>query len=159
MNTPRARCSSLPNIVILLALAGLLVHSPGTTHGQNGTLGVAYPIQGITIDGDLTDWPKELRSYPIERIEFGDTFSGSDDLKASFRIGYNPSEHALCVAVEVRDNSVVLEAPGELSWNGQDGCDLFIDAIHDEQGAAVVQYARWGNQNRVYGPPEVSERS
>ncbi len=128
-----------------------------STYGQNGAVGIAFPAQGITIDGDLADWPVGMRTYPIECIEFGDKLGGKGDLKAHFRIAYNAAEHALYVAVEVQDDSVVLDGPGEALWNGQDGCDLFIDAIHSGSGSPVTQYARYGNQNRIFGP-EASAR-
>ena len=95
-----------------------------------------------------------MQTYPIERIEFGDKLGGKDDLKAHFRIAYNAGERALYVAVEVRDDSVVLDGPGEAAWNAQDGCELFIDAAHAGSGSPVIQYARYGNQDRVVGPVE-----
>ena len=64
------------------------------TYGQNGAVGIAYPAKGITVDGDLGDWPKGLQTYPIERVEFGDKLAGKDDLKAHFRIAYNAGERA-----------------------------------------------------------------
>ena len=131
----------------------------GSTYGQNGAVGIAYPAKGITIDGDLSDWPKNLHTYPIERVEFGDKLVGNDDLNAHFRIAYNAGEHALYIAVEVRDDSVVLDGPGEVVWNNQDGCELFIDAAHAGSGSPIVQYARYGNQNRIVGPLEASEKT
>ena len=34
----------------------------------------------------------------------------------------------------------------EVSWNSQDGCELFIDAVHAASGSALTQYARYGDQ-------------
>ncbi len=62
-------------------------------------LGIAYPANGITIDGDLGDWPKGLQAYPIDRIVYGDKASGEKELKAHFRLAYNPGERALYVAM------------------------------------------------------------
>ena len=144
----------------LVALfAGVLLSGSSPAYCQNGAVGIAYPAKGITVDGDLSDWPKGLQTYPIERIEFGDKLAGKDDLNAHFRIAYNASERALFFAVEVRDDSLVLDGPGQPVWNAQDGCELFIDAEHAGSGSFVVQYARYGNQNRVVGPPEASEKT
>ena len=49
--------------------------------------------------------------------------------------------------------------PGEPVWDAQDGCELFIDAAHAGSGSPVIQYARYGNQNQVVGPPEASEKT
>ncbi len=157
MNVCRTSSSNVRGLVALFAAVMLIASSP--TYGQNGAVGFAYPEKGITVDGDLSDWPKTLQTYPIERIEFGDKPGGHDDLKAQFRIAYNPGERALYVAVEVQDDSVVLDGPGEVVWNAQDGCELFIDAAHAGSGSPIVQYARYGNQNRIVGPREASEKT
>ncbi|WP_435010659.1 serine hydrolase [Tundrisphaera lichenicola] len=140
-----------------LLLAAILI-GPSPTFGQNGSVGVAYPASGIAIDGDLGDWPEGATRYPIERIEFGDKLGSPDDLKAQFRIAFNAKEHALYVAVEVIDDSIVLDGPGEAVWNTQDGCELFIDALHSVSGSSFQQYARYGGQNRVVGAQEGLEK-
>ena len=157
MNACRTSLSNDRSLVAIFAAVMLIGSSP--TYGQNGALGIAYPAKEITVDGDLSDWPKGLQTYPIERIEYGDKLGGKDDLSAHFRIAYNAGEHALYVAVLVRDDSVVIDCPGEALWNTQDSCELFIDAVHAGSGSPVVQYARYGNQNRVVGPPKASEKS
>jgi CubicO group peptidase (beta-lactamase class C family) len=157
MNACRTSFSVDLRLVALFAAMIFIGSSP--TYGQNGALGIAYPVKEITIDGDLSDWPKSLQTFPIERIEFGDKLGGKDDLKAHFRIAYNLGERALFVAVVVQDDSVVPDGPGEALWNTQDSCELFIDAAHAGNGSPVVQYARYGNQNRVVGPAEASEKT
>ena len=59
----------------------------------------------------------------------------------------------------MRDDSIVLDGPGEAAWDAQDGCELFIDAAHAGGGSPVIQYARYGNQDRVVGPPEAPEKT
>jgi CubicO group peptidase (beta-lactamase class C family) len=139
---------------LVALLAAVIVIGWYPAYGQNGAVGIAYPATGITVDGDLSDWPKDLQTYPIDRVEFGDKLVGKDDLEAHFRFTYDPGERALYVAVEVRDDSIVLDGPGEISWNTQDGCELFIDAAHAGSGTPVFQYARYGDRNQVYGPIE-----
>ncbi len=152
MNARRTSSSLDRRLVILFAVAILI--GSHEAHGQNGAVGIAHPAKGIAVNGDLSDWPDGLRAYPIERIEYGDKLGGKDDLEAHFRLAYNPGERALYVAVEVRDDSVVLDGPGDVSWNAQDGCELFIDAAHAGSGSPVIQYARYGDRNQVYGPVE-----
>jgi CubicO group peptidase (beta-lactamase class C family) len=157
MNACRTSFSVDLKLVALFAAMIFIGSTP--TYGQNGALGTAYPVKEITIDGDLSDWPKGLQTFPIERIEFGDKLGGKDDLKAHFRIAYNVRERAIFIAVVVQDDSVVPDGPGEALWNTQDSCELFIDAAHAGNGSPVVQYARYGNQNRVVGPAEASEKT
>src|SRR5271155_3561959 len=124
------------HLVSLVAATMLLGAS--STYGQNGSVGVAYPATGIKIDGDLSDWPKNATTYPIARVEYGDKLAGKDDLKAQFRITYDMAEHALYVAVEVHDDSIVLDGPGVARWDAQDGCEIFANAAHAGSGSPVV---------------------
>ncbi|APW61785.1 serine hydrolase [Paludisphaera borealis] len=155
------RTSSTIRWRLAACFAALMLIGAKSTLGQNGAVGIAYPAQGITIDGDLGDWPVGLKTYPIERIEFGDKLKGEDDLKAHFRFAYNPGEHALYVAVEVEDDSAVLDKPGvgDVAWDAQDGCELYIDSAHAGSGSPVFQYARYGNRNQFVGPLESAEKT
>ena len=141
------RCLIDRHLVSLFAATMFLGASP--TYGQNGSVGVAYPATGIKIDGDLSDWPKNATTYPVARVEYGDKLAGKDDLNAQFRVAYIVAEHALYVAVEVSDNSIVLDGPGVARWDAQDGCELFVNAAHAGSGSPVVQYVRYGNQSQV----------
>ena len=49
-------------LVALFAAVMLIASSP--TYGQNGAVGIAYPAKGITVDGDLSDWPKTCKRTP-----------------------------------------------------------------------------------------------
>ncbi len=144
-------------LVSLFTAAMFLGSSP--TYGQNGSVGVAYPATGIKIDGELSDWPKNATTYPIARVEHGDKLAGKDDLNAQFRVAYSVAEHALYVAVEVSDNSIVLDGPGVARWDAQDGCELFVNAAHAGSGSPIVQYARYGNQSQVVGPSGATDRA
>ena len=99
----------------LVALfAAFMVIESYPAYGQNGAVGIAYPAKGITIDGDLSDWPKGLRTYPIDRIEYGDKLAGKDDLKAQFRIAYNAAEHAPSMSPSRCGTiPIVLDGPGQ----------------------------------------------
>jgi CubicO group peptidase (beta-lactamase class C family) len=143
--------SALASNALGAAMLFLFV-ATGPAYGQNGAVGIAYPASGITVDGDLSDWPEDLRTYPIGHVEAGDPPRDDADLKASFRIAYNVRGRALYVAVEVRDDSIVLDGPGEAAWDAQDGCELYIDAAHSGSGSPVIQYARYGDQDRNFGP-------
>jgi len=101
---------------------------------------LAYPIDDITIDGNLDDWPDDMRRYPIARVEYGDPIKGTGDFEAWFRIGYNASQNALYVAVEVRDESAVKS----WSWQDTDGCNMYIDSSHAQEDSAADQFITYG---------------
>jgi CubicO group peptidase (beta-lactamase class C family) len=157
MNARPAPLSIDRRLVSLFAAAMFLGSSP--TFGQNGSVGLAYPATGIKIDGDLSDWPKNATTYPIARVEYGDKLAGKDDLSAQFRMAYDMAEHALYIAVEVHDDSIVLDGPGVARWDAQDGCEIFVNAAHAGSGSPVVQYVRYGNQSQVVGPSEAIDKS
>ena len=144
---------------LVSVIAAAIILGSGPTYGQNGSFGVAYPATGIKIDGELSDWPKNATTYPIARVEHGDKLAGKNDLNAQFRMAYNVAEHALYVAVEVSDDSIVLDGPGDARWDSQDGCEIFVNAAHAAGGSPIVQYARYGNQNQVVGPPGATDQA
>ena len=100
-------------IICLLALST-------ATHAQNGAAATAMPISGITVDGDLSDWPESLTQFPISYPESGDPPQSPEDLQATFRMAYDQHEQLLYVAVLVQDESIVL------ADNKGDLCELYI---------------------------------
>jgi signal transduction histidine kinase/ligand-binding sensor domain-containing protein/CheY-like chemotaxis protein len=66
-------------------------------------LALAYPVSGIQIDGNLSDWPSNLPRYPITFSGLGELPTDSRDLSAEFWAGYNEAEQALYIAGEVQD--------------------------------------------------------
>ena len=54
---------------LLAALALTLL--AGAVRAHNGAVALAAPATGIRLDGDLSDWPADLRRYPIARAEYG----------------------------------------------------------------------------------------
>ncbi|MBT4503662.1 MAG: response regulator [Gemmatimonadetes bacterium] len=136
----------------LLPLIGLLLLTIPPAYAHNGALAIAAPLSGITIDGDLSDWPEDLERYPISMPEFGVRPRNAEDLQAAFRLGYNLTEKALYIAVEVQDESVVV-LPGSRTWNNQDGCDIHIDLEHRDDQSPVRQYALWGDARNVFASP------
>ncbi len=108
-------------------------------------LALALPISGITVDGDLSDWPREMPALPI-RNEFGaygptDTelvdLDISEDLSPSFRVGYDPDEQLLYVAVEVRDD-ILYTVGGHVA--STDACEIYVSGLQT-QDHRPIQYA------------------
>ncbi len=116
---------------------------------------VVYPVNGIKIDGDPSDWPAELKSYPIQRAEVGNQPADNEDLSASFKAGYSEADQALYVLVEVNDDSQVVDpTAGQYRWDVQDGCELYVDARHLPEKARLAQYTRYGDSLNAYGNNE-----
>ena len=126
-------------------LSFLLLAAPIRAH--NGAAAIAVPIDGIAIDGNLVDWPADMRSYPIEIIQFGDLSEGPFDLSAAFRVGYEGQKNRLYLAVEIQDQSVMMDTSKYAPWRSMDGCEIYLDALHDDRRSAAVQYATSGKSN------------
>jgi len=112
---------------------------------HNGAVAIAVPVDGITVDGDLSDWPNDLERYPIEWLAWRDAPRDSDDLEGSFRIGFSVEENALYLAVSVRDESTVIDPADPRTWWERDGCEVYVDPDHQEEPRGIGQYHAYGD--------------
>lgn len=126
----------------------LLLLFPLGARAHNGAVTVGVPVEGIVVDGDLSDWPDGL---VWNRLHFltRDLPEDSNDLQGRFAVGYSVEENALYVTVEVQDESLVLEA-GNLQWDSVDGCELYVDVGHSEEDVSVGQYRITGTVPGIY---------
>ena len=136
------QCLAIWGVVLLL----LGLACPAVAH--NGAVAVVVPVEGITIDGDLSDWP-DMMHYPITRAEYGMNPVNEADFNGEFYLGYNKDENALYLALEILDESVVIDTTVKASWDTQDGCEIYIETAHADRDAYTTQYARWGQSNRA----------
>ena len=133
--------------VIILGLVLLLV-LPYSTQAHNGSLAIAVPVEEVVIDGDLSDWPVDVTWNPLQS-RWGASPEDVQDLQAHFAVAYNVEENALYVAVEVRDDSPVLEAE-DLQWYNVDGCQLYVDPEHTEEDVPIGTFRMWGLRPDTY---------
>jgi CubicO group peptidase (beta-lactamase class C family) len=145
---PICRLALLVDRRLVLGFAAVMLIGAKPTYGDNGAVAVVRPVRGIIVDGDLADWPKDVVTYPVASYDYGDKPGSKEDLSAQFRIGYNAGEHAIYVAVEVQDNSSILDDSPTARWDSQDGCEIYVQA---KISSPVVQYCRLGNKNQIYG--------
>lgn len=107
---------------------------------HNGAVCYAYPVSGIKIDGNLSDWPKTALLYPLEvQLEEGQAYDKSD-CSAFFQLGYDLKNRSLYIALEIMDDDIVEDSSGNPQWNSQDGVELSIDAQHLPFGSGVASY-------------------
>lgn len=99
----------------------------------------AAPLDGITIDGRIDDWPKNIIRYPIRN--HGKAYGPSDidtadldtspDLSPEMMVGFNPKDNLLYIAVMVRDDSVYVERnPVNRNCFMSDACEVYVDGAH-----------------------------
>ncbi len=133
-------------------------------------------LTGITIDGDLKDWPAALPRYPIRNLYIlppyyglngldGADLSTSADFSAAFSVGYSPEEQVIYLAVIVRDDKSIVGHDG--FWD-TDAVEVYLDGRRSEdvvngfpEGATgetvdagklpVLQYIGIPGEGRVYG--------
>ena len=106
------------------------IFANNVVYGSNGKIAYAYPMDGITIDGQLQDWPSDMAIYKLDFCFYGEHPRNDEDFNASFRLGYNMKEQALYLSVEVRDEIYHIDTSSNRSWNSQDVLQLFIDGQH-----------------------------
>ena len=111
----------------------------------------ALPLDKITIDGSLDDWPQDMVRYPIQNTELGDKPKGRNDFEGHFYVGYGLEENAIYVAMEITDESTVIDTNGSSNWDSQDGLELYVNELHLPSGSPVSQYSEYGADRLAFG--------
>jgi hypothetical protein len=101
----------------------------------------APALSGITIDGDLKDWPPAMPRHTIAHMQSVPPrngpgglehafFATSPDLSAAFSVGYDPKEQVVYVAVIVRDDTLIV---GNTSAWDTDSVKIYINGLHSDK--------------------------
>ena len=125
--------------IFLFFLSVFLLGTSCPSDAHNGAVALASPVAGITIDGNLSDWPAGLPRYSINHPDYGRIPTGPTDLSATFRVAYSPTDTLLYVAIESLDES----------HHANDGTGVYLDFEHPEIGREVSQYYVYGNRNYI----------
>ena len=151
-----------------------------TTKAPRSSVVSAPRLSGITIDGQLDDWPAAMPRYPIDKLldlgpgaqlgtgglKRADLLT-SGDLSAAFSVGYDLKEQRVYLAVIVRDDQLVI---GHTSHLDTDALEVFIDGLHSERrlrfyedfnklelaDVPVQQYVAIAGKGRIYGKRQVT---
>ena len=149
---------------LLLALA-----APARAHLGDARI-VAPIVNGIAIDGDLSDWPAQMEQYPIlnHGQAYGPTdiddadLSASDDLTPQFKIGYDPEEQLIFLAITVRDDVHDVQDYNRVF---RDGVEIYVDGDHSggvpnignslatATGPQLLQYVGIAADQKHYSDP------
>jgi len=119
---------------------------PTRAVAHNGAVALAYPIKDIRIDGDFADWPADMPRYAITRSEFGERPRDASDYRADFRVGYNEAERALYLAIEVEDESIVINRGTNRGWDSEDACEVYVQVGHGDGGVGSQYVLRGDGQ-------------
>ncbi len=130
-------------------IATLFFLWPACLFAHNGKVAVVVPVESMVVDGDFSDWPEDMRRYPIAHPESGQQPENEDDYRGEFRVGYNRAEAALYVAVEVRDDEAIHEMVQRDLIQSRDGCEVYLDTLHHSTNKTRLPQAIWSDY--VYG--------
>ena len=107
-----------------------------TLKSSRAAVAYAPPLTGITIDGQLDDWPVTIARHPIDKLLItngvgtgglsGTNLTTSADLSAAFSVGYDPKEGYLYLAVIVRDDKIVI---GHSSHLDTDALEVYVGGL------------------------------
>ncbi|WP_161991910.1 serine hydrolase [Flagellimonas algicola] len=117
----------------------------------DAAIAYAVPMDDIEVDGNLSEWPADVISYPIKNAELGTAPDSHEDFQGNFRIGYNAAQSEIYIAMEISDESLVVESPELSFWDNQDGLELYINEESLKSGSPVTQYSEYGNDRNAYG--------
>ena len=106
------------------------------SRGRRSPAAIATPLAGISIDGRLDDWPKDLTRYSIGHKLQG--YSSYDTRKkgvasdpdAYFMVGYGPEAGLIYLAVVVDDADLVARFTDP--WH-TDAVEVYVDGLCSER--------------------------
>jgi RNA polymerase sigma factor (sigma-70 family) len=99
-------------------------------NATRATFAFAHPLRGITIDGNLDDWPKNMPRYPISRqlvdLSPYDASQSKEsvDQEAYFNVGYDRDAGLIYLAVVVHDHDIVTHPTDAVKT---DSSEIYID--------------------------------
>ena len=124
---------------------------------HNGTIGYAYPLPGkILVDGDFSDWPKNIMTYPISTVLSETKPASESDFNGSFQMGYRAEDRSLYLAFTIIDDDFIEDTSENVRWNTQDALELYLDARHLPFGSGVASFMyskKLRNTNNAYYDP------
>lgn len=144
-------------LVCLLLLSSCAKKEESKAINTDDAIAYVYPMDVVTIDGNLADWPEDMLRYRIKNAELGDKPIGKADFDGNFRIGFNAMENSVYIGMEVLDQSVVMDTSNTSNWNTQDGLELYLNQENLWPGSPVTQYSEYGENRQAFGEKDTWE--
>lgn len=151
-------------IRIILSLL-IVACTTGVAYADNGAIAYAYPMNHLSIDGDVSDWPQGLKKYPIQIVRTTEMAPASQkDFQAFFRVGYNLESKSIYFAIEIIDDSHVVDRSIHPQWGQQDKHLLYFDPHHKKEGSCPISYSATQIKREIGGSdfswdPQAAEAS
>nr|WP_321234950.1 serine hydrolase [uncultured Psychroserpens sp.] len=109
------------------------------------------PIEAITVDGQIEDWPTNLVKHAIDVPLMGSKQDSKTDFSAFFMTGYQKEENALYIAIVINDDEFVLGTE-EDNINHMDAYLLYLDQQHLRKGSGISRYLLSETQQLTIDP-------
>ena len=136
---------------LLLIAIPLIIVSGYSAIAHNGAIAYALPLSGITVDGEISDWPSGMTRYTLSNVEVGVAIENEEDLSANFQIGYDQALNTLFIVLEAIDQSIMVEGDDRVNWDTHDGAELYLDLSHHQSSSEITQYAKYGPEKLIFG--------
>lgn len=98
------------------------------------------PIDNLSIDGNIDDWPSNTIHYPINKTLWEGQKGTKEDFSAYFLSGYNLKENALYLAIVVDDDTLSFDKENP-DIHHQDAYLLYINEKNSRRGSGIARYA------------------
>jgi uncharacterized membrane protein len=91
-----------------------------SSYAHNGKIAYAYPLGDIKVDGNLNDWPKDVKKFYLG-INLTDSKPKNDaDFSGFFQLGYRLENRSLYVAFTITDEDFIEDTSENVAYNTQD---------------------------------------
>ena len=137
----------------LIGILSLIILSAQSVLAHNGTVGYAYPLSKIVVDGDLSDWPKDVMKYKIGVVVSDTKPVNESDFSGFFQMGYDLANRSLYLAFTITVDDFIEDTTENVRWNTQDALELYLDARHLPAGSGVASFMyskKLRNTNNAY---------
>jgi cellulose/xylan binding protein with CBM9 domain len=113
---------------------------PHVVRAGSGFVAYIPPLEPITVDGSLDDWPADVPAWQLDAVfkrgGYDPEDPEPDDLTARFRAAWNADTQRVYVAVIVRDDRLSLGT----GVTNTDVCELYVDGDGSSGPAAPQQF-------------------
>ena len=82
-------------ILGIVLLFALYLTIPDHVYGEG--VAIAVPVEGIVLDGELGDWPEQVKRYPLRQHKGRKTLADQKEISSSFLPGYDTQENVLYI--------------------------------------------------------------